>query len=1023
MSTEYDQMFNLRFNPTPFDSTLNPHSSKTDSTCNIDHNLNNECIYYDNDQFNSNLPVNHALSLFHLNCRSLNKNSNEITSYLSSLNHRFDIYGFTETWFRSEDDANLVDCEGYSIENSIRKDRTGGGASLFVNSNLHYSNRPDLKINCTDCDSLFIEINNIDQTNIIIGIIYKPDSVIYDDFIPALEYSLNTVTKEKKRCYLLGDFNLDLLKHDTRPKVNNFINLIYSNYFYPCIDRPTRIKINSSGGFSATLIDNILTNDTSMKIKSGILVTDLSDHFPIFTFTRNESRHSTSPNSNFIQKRQLKPNNINGFKNALSIVNWDFVQQDPDPETSYNKFHNKVTDLLNIHCPVTKTKLHKRNIPKKPWVTKGLIKSIQTKDKLYKKYINKPTPNNKLKYTKYRNHLNQLLRYSKKNYISSEIEMHKHNMKKTWQVLNKLLGRNKPNKMPDFFTDKNGMKINNPADIASNFNDFFTNIGPSLAFKITSPDPEYVSPIKHSEHTNSVFLSPTSPQEIDTITKDLKTSPSSGFDEINSNLLKSIMPEINTILAHIFNCSLSKGIVPSKLKIAKVTPVFKAGDKHDFNNYRPISILPSISKILEKIMYTRLSNFLSKHNILSCNQFGFRSQRSTYMAINDFYSKVTEDLDQKLHSVGIFLDLSKAFDTLNHDILIHKLNNYGIRGLANNWIRDYLSNRKQYVVFNGKSSPPSSISCGVPQGSILGPLLFLLYINDLPLCSKQLHFILFADDTNILFSHKDPKSLEEILNKELLGISNWFKLNKLSLNIKKTNFMIFKNKYNTKPNLDLKILIDNNNITKVTTTKFLGVLIDDNLSWHSHTTHVSKIISKYNGIIRKIRSFLPEKSVHTLYNTFILPYLSYCAIIWADRNNSNLDSLFLLQKKSIRICTNSLWLAHTDPLFSALNSLKIHDIHLFQLAIFMYKYNNDMLPPDLLDANFFLNNDDIHKYSTRHADDFHIRPTQTQLARNTIKTQGALLWNSLPVSIKSSPTIATFKHNLKKHLINNYNID
>ena len=200
------------------------------------------------------------------------------------------------------------------------------------------------------------------------------------------------------------------------------------------------------------------------------------------------------------------------------------------------------------------------------------------------------------------------------------------------------------------------------------------------------------------------------------------------------------------------------------------------------------------------------------------------------MAINDFYSKVTENLDKKMHTVGIFLDLSKAFDTLNHDILINKLNSYGIRGLANSWIQDYLSERKQYVVYNGESSSYSSILCGVPQGSILGPLLFLLYINDLPRCSDLLHFILFADDTNILFSHHDPKCLETILNKELAAISNWFKLNKLSLNIKKTNFMIFKNKYNNKPDLDLKIIIENNNIVQVSTTKFLGVLIDDNLS-------------------------------------------------------------------------------------------------------------------------------------------------------------------------------------------------
>ena len=197
------------------------------------------------------------------------------------------------------------------------------------------------------------------------------------------------------------------------------------------------------------------------------------------------------------------------------------------------------------------------------------------------------------------------------------------------------------------------------------------------------------------------------------------------------------------------------------MNIAKVTPIFKSGDNQVFSNYRPISILPSISKVLEKIMYTRLYDFITKNNILSSHQYGFRPNRSTYMAINDMYCKITSDLDDKLHTVGIFLDLSKAFDTLNHNILLHKLNLYGIRGLANVWIQNYLSERKQHVVYNQKISTENNIVCGVPQGSILGPLLFLLYINDLPLSSNSSHFIIFADDTNILFSHKDPSHLEK----------------------------------------------------------------------------------------------------------------------------------------------------------------------------------------------------------------------------------------------------------------------
>ena len=228
------------------------------------------------------------------------------------------------------------------------------------------------------------------------------------------------------------------------------------------------------------------------------------------------------------------------------------------------------------------------------------------------------------------------------------------------------------------------------------------------------------------------------------------------------------------------------------MKIARVIPLFKSGDKSTFTNYRPISILPAFSKILERIVYNRILSYLNERNILSDSQFGFRKNHSTEYALSILYDRLSNAIDNNEYTAGIFLDLSKAFDTVNHQILLEKLNHYAIRGVAHSWISSYLSNRKQFVQYDSVCSAHSVISCGVPQGSILGPLLFLIYINDLCNVSKVLDFILFADDTNIFFSHRNEDYLQNTLNVELDNVTNWCQANRLSINIKKSKFMIFK---------------------------------------------------------------------------------------------------------------------------------------------------------------------------------------------------------------------------------------
>ena len=529
---------------------------------------------------------------------------------------------------------------------------------------------------------------------------------------------------------------------------------------------------------------------------------------------------------------------------------------------------------------------------------------------------------------------------------------------------------------------------------------------------------------------NSFFLNPvTEPEIIDHI-KSLRDNKSSGFDNISNKVIKYVANLISKPLCHIFNMSFQNGIFPDLLKIAKVIPILKKDDPHTFKNYRPISLLPCFSKLLERLIYNRLIHFLTKHNVIFNRQYGFRKGFSTDLALIDIYDKLTYALQNNESTVGIFLDLSKAFDTINHEILLTKLSIYGIRGLPLKLLTNYLSNRQQFTSFNCVDSKMSRVICGIPQGSILGPLLFLLYVNDLPRSSKILKFILFADDSNIYFSHNNTTTLFNIINTELMKVSNWFKLNKLSLNIEKTNYIIFGRKRKLPENF--RILIDNIEISNVDVTKFLGVTIDSNLTWKSHLNRVSNVIARNIGVINKLKSVFPFHILFTLYNTLVLPYLTYCNITWAitvDKftnlcpwtsfDSTHIDKLFKLQKRALRICAGTSFLSHTKPLFHDFRALNIYDLNKLQTGLFMYRLHNDMLPSHI--TSLFSKPSSHHSHHTRSSQTYTASSaTISNLRRHSILYSGPKLWNTLSLSLINKPSVDSFKHSYKRYLVSVY---
>ena len=441
----------------------------------------------------------------------------------------------------------------------------------------------------------------------------------------------------------------------------------------------------------------------------------------------------------------------------------------------------------------------------------------------------------------------------------------------------------------------------------------------------------------------------------------MKPKTSCGIDNLNSEFIRKIKLSIKEPLSKLINISLETGNVPNTLKIAKVIPIYKNKSPEQYANYRPISLLPSLSKVLEKIIHKRLYNFINSQNLFYDCQYGFRPKFSTIHAITQLSAEILKAFDDKQYTTGVFLDLSKAFDTINHNTLLKKLEHYGVRGVALEWFRSYLCGRKQYVHFNGENSNQHDVTCGVPQGSVLGPLLFIVYTNDLPNALNDSHSILCADDTTIYHSSNDPKLSANILAADLKLLTDWFRANKLSLNISKTNYMIFSHTQQELPDIELKIGAET--INRVNEIKFLGVYIDSKLNWNKQLIHCKNKLSSGLYALKTVKHLLPTKQLKSLYYTLIHPYLNYGTILWGSASKNNLKKVQILQNKAIRSLTNSKYNHPTTPLYKATKITPLNELYKIHLAKIMYQHKNKLLPKPL--QALYTPNTDTHQHNTQ----------------------------------------------------------
>lgn len=944
-----------------------------------------------------------GFKMCHLNIQGIQNKIEQIDILLNNSVNDIHILGLSESKLNTNHSSTFFTIQNYQL---FRKDRIttpdrpeqGGGIIIYVKDAIRCERRCDLESENVEC--LWLEIFPPNSKSFLVGNIYRhPNETVHWNEL--FEVHFDKVLGCEKEIYLLGDFNRDLLQKNVK---NSWMEYMQSFGLEQVVQSPTRVTSHSE-----TLIDHIYCNTQTNILSVDVPILGLSDHFPVIV-TRKVNPSPIPRKSHFsISYRSFKNFNETEFINDLKSAPWDIIKLFDDTNDIVDSWSSIFLDIIDKHLPLKQHRVKHKQQPK--WLTGEIIDAIKTRDR-YKSI------NDDNQYKSWRNKVCSMIKQSKKNQFSEILTENANNPASIWKLFKELGASKRKDNCNVHSLKVNDMLIDSPVDIADQFNKFFVTVASKIKEPIMTSNFDQLEQYCNEKIPENYYFSipNISHDKVEKYIKNIDITKATGLDNIGPRLLKLAAPFISYSLMYICNHSILSSNFPDKWKEGKVKPLYKNGSRDDTNNYRPISILPVISKLLEKHVHDSLMSFLTAHKLLHSTQSGFRPNHSCETALLHMINRFHEAINSNQVVGMVMVDFRKAFDLVDHTLLLKKLRHYKLSDATVQWFSSYLLNRKQRVVINNTESTSENIVCGVPQGSILGPLLFLMFINDLPLFTNNVSTDLYADDTTLFDTGKSQDTIEQSLQLALQNLSVWCKLNGMLLNTSKTKVMLIttlQKRLNLHDGI-LHLKYDDNFLNSVENEKVLGVHIDNNLTWSVHIGHIAKKLASNLWLLSKLKDYLSIEHRVQFYKTYIQPHIDYCSTIWGGTSQYNLNRIYRLQKRSIKIILNYEY----DDIGSSMDNLKILSIYeriFLRKAKFMFKISKS-LTPQYINQMFSLRamNETIESLRSTSIINFSTPRPQKELFKQSLMYSGPIIWNNLPNWLKNLETVDSFhKHCIK----------